>query len=739
MPWKTPEVRSVSAAVVGNPSVPSGVEIGDLLLVCASSKPDETANTASGWLDAPGSPFSDVTNDQRLVILYKIATGSDTVSLANAASRAFMMAIKFNTFNPLDPFGASATQAETTSNTSVTFAGLTTESADSLILYVHGGNRDGDNGTTLYSSWTAPNSETITERADFASSSGTGGYIGAATFVRASSGAMGTGSVTLFANNGDVAITLEIIGADAIYPGVATGTAVASGAEFINNQTIGGQAVIGTANSKTASTTLTLTTNQYALAGDIIVVMTAWDNNNASTITGPDNDTWTVTDSASNTYDFIAGAEDIGVNGRCAAGILVSYLTNPLPAGSTMTITYNSTRTAKAALAYRIVARTANPISGYRLCLLQHEHIRAADPGSEALYFTGLDGVEKIILHALAAEGPNTDVYTWDSDYLYLPGDGTTGSTDDTNIHIRGGIRIGDTSLTDDTISITSDTADRDYTHLYAILYLIPANEQAVSKYPRIFDNTGFQFKEYAGGTVVAGVANELRAALTQLCPVKGIPVGSLAVVLASYGNKNVSTVTGPGDEDLTITDISGNTWTKQAGAQVAVGGENGTWAAIITSLITTEIPKGGWIKATIGTGARLTNRGLAVYTFAIEDNSFLTRQDRTHAHTAAADPASLSLSNLPYRKYLLLHCVAAEAAPSDTYTWDSDYTQFTSIGHDGGGSTNSNTLLGSYRIAELTSDTIDITSITGDRDYTQLLAALYTKAIPRIDITLGG
>ena len=521
-----------------------------------------------------------------------------------------------------------------------------------------------------------------------------------------------------------------------VYSVPATATATSSGTQLKNNDYVTARNSIGTANSKTSGTSVAITTTDYALAGDMIVVMTAWDNNNSSTITGPDNDQWTVTDSASNTYDFIAGAEDASANNRCAAGILVSYLTNPLPTGSTITVSYNSTRTAKAVLAHRIVFKT-NTVSGYRLSLLQHEHSQAADPAANTLYFDGLNGVSKIILHALAAEGPNTDAYTWDSDYEYLSGNGTTGSTDDSNMHIRGGIRIGGTTLVNDSIDVTSTTADRDYTQLFAVLYPIPVNEQPIARYSRIYDNTAFTYRDYAGGTVTAGSSTTLRGAASQLCPVKGIPVGAFVVAMASWGNKNTVTETGPNDVDMNITDISGNTWTKQAGAQRAISSENGTWAAILTSVITTEIPKGGWIRAATAGSERVTNRNLSIYVFTVEDVNSITLADRVHAHSVAADPAPLTLSNLPYRKYLFLHCVAAEAAPSDVYTWDSDYTQFTSIGHDGGSAANSNTLLGSYRIIDTTSDTVDITSDTGDRDYTQLLAALYTNPIPRINVTL--
>ena len=71
----------------------------------------------------------------------------------------------------------------------------------------------------------------------------------------------------------------------------------------------------------------------------------------------------------------------------------------------------------------------------------------AADPPSIGRTVDG-PVKEVLYLHALAAEGPNTDAYTWDSNYTQIAGDGTTGGADDFDMHIRGGYRIVSASAT---------------------------------------------------------------------------------------------------------------------------------------------------------------------------------------------------------------------------------------------------------------------------------------------------
>jgi hypothetical protein len=86
----------------------------------------------------------------------------------------------------------------------------------------------------------------------------------------------------------------------------------------------------------------------------------------------------------------------------------------------------------------------------------------ASDPNP--LTILGLEAErEYLLLHVLGTEGPNTDTYTWDSDYTAITGSGTTGhgiGPPTGDVHVRGGFRIA-SGLTSDTVDIAS-AIDRD-------------------------------------------------------------------------------------------------------------------------------------------------------------------------------------------------------------------------------------------------------------------------------------
>lgn len=77
----------------------------------------------------------------------------------------------------------------------------------------------------------------------------------------------------------------------------------------------------------------------------------------------------------------------------------------------------------------------------------------------------------------------------------------------------------------------------------------------------------------------------------------------------------------------------------------------------------------------------------------------------------------------------LFLHVLGAEGANTDAYTWDADYTQFDGNGTTGAGAASNIHVRGGFRIANLATDTVDVTSTTGDRDYAQVMAILKIQA----------
>lgn len=167
-------------------------------------------------------------------------------------------------------------------------------------------------------------------------------------------------------------------------------------------------------------------------------------------------------DDAGNVYDTVVAGRG-GTTGAFAQGaIFVSRIRNALTASNVITVRTQQFPVG-VTIARAISVQEFSVADGYTWAATAIETLNtpAADPG--AITISSLPASrEYLLLHFLAAEGPETDAYTWDADYTQITGNGTTGGVDDTNIHIRGGYRIA--TLTTDTVDVTSDTADRDYT-----------------------------------------------------------------------------------------------------------------------------------------------------------------------------------------------------------------------------------------------------------------------------------
>lgn len=226
----------------------------------------------------------------------------------------------------------------------------------------------------------------------------------------------------------------------------------------------------GTNTAKTAGANLTISPNQDVPVGAVLVLWVAWDNNNNLTATGPlgavaanGGPQFRVTDSLGigvNRWATIFEAQDNGQTARCHAGIFICQVMQEIQTTDVITITHG---VSGSWVAKACVLEEFSLPSGYAWANANatHLHTRAADPGSISSA-GGMANREWLWLYALAAEGPSTDTYTWDSDYTQLTNAGTTGGTDDSNMTINPGYRIATGS--GDTVDVTSDTADRDYT-----------------------------------------------------------------------------------------------------------------------------------------------------------------------------------------------------------------------------------------------------------------------------------
>lgn len=201
--------------------------------------------------------------------------------------------------------------------------------------------------------------------------------------------------------------------------------------------------------------------------------------------------------------------------------------------------------------------------------------------------------------------------------------------------------------------------------------------------------------------------------------------VGRLVIVATAWDN--TATTDDAGRVDLRCTDSANNYWTclgSITNGQGAAAG--GAQVAMFCCVVQTQIASGGTI--TITNSTNRTAKAMSAHKFSI-DHHGVAVADKDFAFMDAADPAAMTLPTiaaaLPSREYLLLYAYACEGPSTDTYTFDSDYTQLARASNAGAGAAGMHIVWG-YRIATLTTDTFDMSSDTTDRDAVSLYCALF-------------
>lgn len=226
-------------------------------------------------------------------------------------------------------------------------------------------------------------------------------------------------------------------------------------------------ATLGTGSEKVSDASVNMTTSAAAEAGNVIIVCVAMDNPDAA---DGDTDDLSVTDSAGNIYTQIVERENAqgAAAGGAIAGVFYSVVTSQLSSGGTITATIDTTVVAKAVSAWEFSMSVGNAVQVAGTNTAADD---GADPTSVSI--GSLANQEHLFVHCLAAEGPQTDAYTWDVNYTQFGGDGTTGAAVASNMHVRGGYRI--LTATSSAVNVTSDTADRDYAQVAGALDEITA------------------------------------------------------------------------------------------------------------------------------------------------------------------------------------------------------------------------------------------------------------------------
>lgn len=225
------------------------------------------------------------------------------------------------------------------------------------------------------------------------------------------------------------------------------------------------------------------------------------------------------------------------------------------------------------------------------------------------------------------------------------------------------------------------------------------------------------------------GTAQAKDSATTlSLSPTTGMPAGALVVVW--FTTDSVHNAGSP-ETDLNrrmrVTDSNGNTYVTLV-AQTGGGTQTFCMASLFICRLRTALSTSDTITAEFHTNGGTAAKAMSVSEFSMSADPLKTWAFRTKANvvSSAIDPPAISFTGLESNtEYLLLHLLAGEGPNTDTYTWDADYTQITGDGTTGGADDTNQHVRGGWRIATLTADTVNVTSLTADRDYTQLYAAV--------------
>jgi hypothetical protein len=223
---------------------------------------------------------------------------------------------------------------------------------------------------------------------------------------------------------------------------------------------------LGTANAKTSGGTLSINPSRTVPVGRLLAIWTAWDQDYTGTPEGSVYPAVAVHDTQENVYSLLGSWM-----WESHVAITLCRVTAQLTTGDTITVTHrNSNHDEKAMSVWEFSMDTT------KVWARNHGPFVAGTfggpgggGGDPTVMNVPFNGQEVLILHGFSAMGPETDTYTWDSDYTEIDGDGTTGGSDISNIHIRGGFRIG--VLANDTITVVSNTADRAYDSLVVGIY----------------------------------------------------------------------------------------------------------------------------------------------------------------------------------------------------------------------------------------------------------------------------
>lgn len=198
--------------VAGNsqtPGLPSGWQEGDIFILTAQSESNSSITTPSGWNVVTGSPVAATTAPEAWAF-WRRATSSESAPTVTYSGGDTGGPSRIHAFRGCvasgDPINASASRAQSSTQTNHTCETVTTTVADCLVVFV----LTGWNDVTSFGSYTNGNLANLTERADDGSSFGFTSRLALAHGEKASAGSTGTTSVTAGSSTQGAFITLAL-------------------------------------------------------------------------------------------------------------------------------------------------------------------------------------------------------------------------------------------------------------------------------------------------------------------------------------------------------------------------------------------------------------------------------------------------------------------------------------------------------------------------------------------------
>lgn len=188
---------------------PGSQQENDFALMLHEVTSNQSPTAPSGWSQVSGSPITNATYTHKFLLYGKLVGVSESsVTIADTGDHQVAQILVFSGVDTTTPIEVTATSNPGPA-TALAGPGVTTTSDGAGVVCIFGLGRDADS-TASVTGWANSNLASITEVADFLSSTGGGGGFAAAWGIKTTAGATGDTTATQAASAVYTAITLAL-------------------------------------------------------------------------------------------------------------------------------------------------------------------------------------------------------------------------------------------------------------------------------------------------------------------------------------------------------------------------------------------------------------------------------------------------------------------------------------------------------------------------------------------------